>query len=79
LAGNMPIPPPPPAGLTSTGNPIARAAARVASWSAGSTPEPFDIGMPWLAASSRARVLCPIASIQRGDGPMKRTPTSTTF
>jgi hypothetical protein len=72
----MPMPPPPPAGFTSTGKPISRAAARIASGSAGSTPDPFDIGMPWRAAISRARVLCPIASIHFGEGPMNATPAS---
>ena len=46
--------------------------------SAGSTSDPLTIGMPWRAASSRAFVLCPIAAIHRGDGPMKRDPLSFT-
>ena len=58
--------------------PILRAAARIASLSIGKTGEPCAIGMPYCAASSRARVLCPIASIHFGDGPIKRAPASIT-
>src|SRR3546814_9827281 len=52
----MPIPPPPPAGLTRMGKPMRRASARICS-SPSSTPEAAPTGMPYWATSSRARVL----------------------
>ena len=71
----IPMPPPPPDGLSITGKPILRASSRAL---AGSTaPVPGVTGTPFLAASWRAASLEPSARIADAGGPMNLSPAAS--
>ena len=67
LRGSMPMPPPPPAGFTSTGKADRARRGEDRFGSAGSTSEPFDIGMPY----SRGELARPRLVAHRVD-PLRR-------
>src|SRR5438094_551347 len=71
----IPVPPPPPDGLSITGKPILRASS---SALAGSTaPLPGVTGTPLMAASRRAASLEPSARMADAGGPMNLIPAAS--
>ena len=77
-AGSMPMPPPPAAGLTSTGKPIARAAAMHRFGLGRQNAAARAIGMPCCGRQRPRPGLVTHRFQPRGLGPMKRAPASIT-
>jgi hypothetical protein len=74
----IPLPPPPAAGLISSGNPTCRARSLKLDGSSSSMAEGAT-GKPAWATKARARTLSPIRSMASGVGPMKRMPAAWTL
>lgn len=73
----MPLPPPPAEAFTSSGNPIARIRSRKEAGSSSSTAEGVS-GKPASATKRREAILSPIRRITSGEGPIQRSPASST-
>jgi hypothetical protein len=75
----MPLPPPPPEALISSGKPIASAKWTASSASVTGPSEPGTTGMPAACKALRPAILSPINAICSGAGPMKVKPCSSTM
>ena len=72
----MPFPPPPAAGLISSGTPISAAPASSAASSSPGAARPGTTGTPRAATVSRAVILSPMVAIAAADGPTKAMPAA---